>query len=118
MVKNDQTTEITKPTPISDADFEIEVLKADLPVLVDFWAEWCGPCHVIAPVLDDLSVEYDGRVKFVKIDTEENYDVMSEYGIRGLPSLLVFKSGERVDQITGAVGKTQIKQSLEKILAE
>ena len=108
---------MTKPTPISDADFEAEVLKADLPVLVDFWAEWCGPCHVIAPVLDGLAEEYDGRVKFVKIDTEENFDVMSQYGIRGLPTLLIFKGGERVDQITGALGKTQLTQSLEMVLA-
>ena len=107
---------MTKPTPISDTEFEVEVLKAVLPVLVDFWAEWCGPCHVIAPVLDNLAAEYDGRVKFIKIDTEENFDVMSRYGVRGLPTLLVFKGGEPVDRIAGAVGETQIKQSLEKVL--
>ena len=107
---------MTKPTQINDADFDAEVLKADLPVLVDFWAEWCGPCHVMAPVLDDLAEEYDGRVKFVKIDTEENFDVMSQYGVRGLPTLLIFNNGEPVDRITGGRSKDDLRSSLEKIL--
>ena len=93
------------------------MLQADRTVLVDFWADWCGPCHVIAPALDELADEYDGKVKFVKIDTEENFDTMSEYGIRGLPTLLIFKDGERVDQVVGAVAKAQVKQTLEKVLA-
>ncbi len=108
---------MTKPIAVTDDQFEQEVLQADRTVLVDFWADWCGPCHVIAPALDELADEYDGKVKFVKIDTEENFDTMSEYGIRGLPTLLIFKAGERVDQVTGAIAKAQVKQTLEKVLA-
>lgn len=108
---------MTKPIAVTDDQFEQEVLQADRTVLVDFWADWCGPCHVIAPALDELADEYDGKVKFVKIDTEENFDTMSEYGIRGLPTLLIFKDGERVDQVVGAVAKAQVKQTLEKVLA-
>ena len=108
---------MTKPIAVTDDQFEQEVLQADRTVLVDFWADWCGPCHVIAPALDELADEYDGKVKFVKIDTEENFDTMSEYGIRGLPTLLIFKDGERVDRVVGAVAKAQVKQTLEKVLA-
>ncbi len=108
---------MTKPMAVTDAEFEQEVLQAETPVLVDFWADWCAPCHAIAPALDELAEEYDGKVKFVKIDTEENFDAMSEYGIRGLPTLLIFKDGERVDQVTGAIAKAQVKQTLEKVLA-
>ena len=108
---------MTKPIAVTDDQFEQEVLQADRTVLVDFWADWCGPCHVIAPALDELADEYDGKVKFVKIDTEENFDTMSEYGIRGLPTLLIFKDGERVDQVVGTVAKAQVRRTLEKVLA-
>ncbi len=108
---------MAKPIAVTDAEFEQEVLLADTPVLVDFWADWCAPCHAIAPALDELAEEYDGKVKFVKIDTEENFDTMSEYGIRGLPTLLIFKGGDRVGQVTGAVAKAQVKETLEKVLA-
>ena len=108
---------MAKPQEITDTEFEQEVLKADLPVVVDFWAEWCGPCHVIAPILDELADEYDGRVKFVKLDTEENFDTAERYGIRSLPTLLVFKGGEQVDQIMGAQPKANLRRSLEKALA-
>ena len=108
---------MAKPLAVTDAEFEREVLEAELPVLVDFWAEWCGPCHVIAPILDELADEYDGRVKFVKLDTEENFDTAERYGIRSLPTLLVFKGGEQVDQIMGTRPKKDLKRSLEKTLA-
>ena len=107
---------MAKPLAINDADFEAEVLEADVPVLVDFWAEWCGPCKALAPDLDELAEEYDGRIKIVKIDTEENLDVMIKYGVRGLPTLLVFKGGEQVELISGAPRKKELKASLEKAL--
>ena len=106
-----------KPLAVTDAEFEREVLEAELPVLVDFWAEWCGPCHTIAPILEELADEYDGRVKFVKLDTEENFDTADRYGIRSLPTMLVFKDGQRVDQIMGAHPKKELVRTLEKVLA-
>jgi len=108
---------MAKPRDVTDAEFEHEVLKADLPVLVDFWAEWCGPCKMIAPMLEELADEYNGKIKFVKVDTEENFDTTARYGIRSLPTLLVFKGGERVDQILGARPKSDLKRSLEKAVA-
>ena len=108
---------MAKPQEVTDAEFDQQVLKADLPVLVDFWAEWCGPCHQIAPILDRLAEEYDGKIKFVKVDTEENFETPSSYGILSLPTLLVFKGGERVDQILGAQPKSDLKRSLDKALA-
>ncbi len=108
---------MAKPRDVTDAEFEQEVLKADLPVLVDFWAEWCGPCKLIAPMLEELAGEYDGKIKFVKVDTEENFETPSNYGILSLPTLLVFKGGERVDQILGARPKSDLKRSLDKALA-
>ncbi len=108
---------MAKPQEITDAEFEQEVLKADLPVLVDFWAEWCSPCKMIAPILETLAEEYDGKIKFVKVDTEENFETPSTYGIFSLPTLLVFKGGERVDQILGARPKGDLKRSLDKVLA-
>ncbi len=108
---------MTKPQEITDAEFDKEVLNADLPVVVDFWAEWCGPCKVIAPILEELANEYEGKIKFVKVDTEENFETPSSYGILSLPTLLVFKGGERVDQILGARPKGDLKRSLDKVLA-
>ena len=108
---------MAKPQEVTDAEFEQEVLKADLPVLVDFWAEWCGPCKIVSPILEGLAEEYDGRIKFVKVDTEENFEIPSSYGILRLPTLLVFKGGERVDQILGARPKSDVKRSLDEVLA-
>ena len=106
-----------KPLEVTDTEFEEQVLNADLPVLVDFWAEWCGPCHAIAPILEGLAEEYDGKVKFVKVDTEENFDTTARYGVRSLPTLLVFRGGQQVDKIIGAKPKGDLKRSLEKALA-
>ena len=101
---------------VTDDDFDQEVLRAELPVLVDFWAEWCGPCHALEPVVEELAEEYDGKVKFVKMDTEHNFDVPSRYGIRSLPTWLVFKGGQQVDQIMGLRPKVDLKRSLDKAL--
>ena len=108
---------MAKPLAVTDSEFEQEVLQADTPVLVDFWAEWCGPCHQLDPIVTDLADEYDGRVKFVKIDTEENFDIPARYGILGLPALLVFKDGNKVDAMMGLRPKSDLKRSLEQALA-
>ncbi len=108
---------MAKPQEVDDAEFEREVLGADTPVLVDFWADWGGPCHQIAPTLEALAEEYDGKVKFVKLDTEENFDTTNEYGVRGLPTLIMFKGGQKVDQIMGYKSKGDLKRFLEKVLA-
>ena len=108
---------MSTPIEITDATFEEEVINADTPVLVDFWADWCAACKIIAPIVEELAEEYDGKLKFVKVDTEENFDTPDRYGIRGLPALLVFKGGEQVDQIFGARPKAELKRYLEKALA-
>ena len=105
-----------KPQEITDAEFEQEVLEADRPVLVDFWAEWCAPCHQIAPILEGLAEEYDGKIKFVKVDTEENFETPSSYGILSLPTLLVFKEGQQIGRITGARPKGDLMRYLDKAL--
>ena len=108
---------MAKPRDVTDAEFEQDVLKADLPVMVDFWAEWCGPCKAVSPMVEELAEEYGGRVKFVKLDTEENFDAPDLYGIRSLPTLLVFKGGQQVGQIFGARPKAELERYLEKALA-
>ena len=107
---------MAKPMEVTDEQFEREVLKADLPVMVDFWAEWCGPCKVVSPIVEELAEEYNGKIKFVKLDTEANFDIPARYGIRSLPTLMIFKGGEQVDQIFGARPKAELKRSLEKAL--
>ena len=108
---------MAKPRDVTDAEFEEEVLKADIPVLVDFWAAWCGPCKAVSPMVEELAEEYSGKVKFVKLYTEENFDTTARYGIRSLPTLMIFKGGEQVDQIFGARPKAELKRYLEKALA-
>jgi thioredoxin 1 len=97
---------------VTDSNFESEVLKCDLPVLVDFWAPWCGPCRAIAPVIDELTQEYAGRVKIAKMNVDENSSTPSKFGIRAIPTLILFRNGEVVEQITGAVSKGSIKDLL------
>lgn len=103
-----------KVIEISDADFESEVLKSDLPTLVDFWAPWCGPCKAITPVIQEMSEAYDGKVKFTKMNVDNNPETPGKFGIRAIPTLIFFKNGEVVDQVTGAVGKDQLTAMVEK----
>jgi thioredoxin 1 len=99
---------------ISDSTFEQEVLQADVPVLVDFWAPWCGPCRSIAPVIGELSGDYEGKLKVVKCNVDDNPKTPLRYGIRAIPTLIIFKNGNVSEQITGAVAKSQITAAIDK----
>lgn len=100
---------------LQDATFDSEVLKSDTPVLVDFWAEWCGPCKAIAPFVDQLATQYKGKVKIAKMDVDAHSQVPQQYGIRSIPTLLLFKGGRVVDTVIGA-DKTKIEASVKKVL--
>ena len=100
----------------SDQNFDLDVLKADTPVLVDFWAVWCGPCKAIAPVVEEIAIDYDGRIKVGKMDVDNNNQVAMKYGIRSIPTLMLFNNGEVVDQVIGNVGKDGIESMLNKAL--
>ena len=101
---------------ITDASFKNEVTDSAIPVLVDFWAPWCGPCKMIAPVLDEIASEYDGKVKVVKINIDENQTTPSNYGVRSIPTLILFKGGQEVEKIIGAQSKENLKQMVDKSL--
>lgn len=103
-------------TVVTDATFEAEVLKSDIPVLVDFWAPWCGPCRMIAPLIDQLAEEYDGKLKAVKLNTDESPSVATEYGIRSIPTVMIFKGGQKLDTVIGAVPKSTLTGTIEKYL--
>jgi thioredoxin 1 len=101
---------------VTDSTFKEEVLDSKVPVLVDFWAPWCGPCRMVAPVVDEIATQYGEQLKVVKVNTDENPGIASEYGIRSIPTLMIFKGGVKVDMVVGAVPKTTLSNTLEKYL--
>ncbi len=101
---------------ITDDNFEEEVLKSDKPVLIDFWATWCGPCRMIAPIVEEMATEYEGKAKIGKLDVDSNQQTSIKYGVRSIPTLLLFKEGELKETIIGAVPKTQLVDKLESVL--
>ncbi|MFQ5904806.1 MAG: thioredoxin [Candidatus Binatia bacterium] len=108
---------MAKITHVGDDNFEVEVIRSDLPVLIDFWAPWCGPCKSIAPVIEELAGEYEGRLKVTKLNVDDNPVIPSRYGVRGIPNLIIFKGGAVKEQIVGAVPKGRLVDAIEKILA-
>jgi thioredoxin 1 len=102
---------------LSDSTFETEVVNSDLPVLVDFWAPWCGPCRAIAPIVEEISSSYEGKIKVGRMNVDENQSTTMKFGIRSIPTIIMFKDGEAVDQIIGAVPKGEIERVVEKSLA-
>ena len=104
------------PIALTDESFEAEVIQSAVPVLVDFWAEWCGPCRMVAPIVDELSQEYEGRLKVGKVDVDSEKKVASEFNIRSIPTLLIFKDGKLADQISGAVPKNHLAEKVEAVL--
>lgn len=107
---------MTKPVAIDDSNFDKVVLQAKIPTLVDFWATWCGPCRMVAPVVDELSEEYDGRINFAKVDVDQNSQVASRYGVMSIPTLIIFKDGKPVSNLVGFRPKADLKKSLEAAL--
>ncbi len=107
---------MSKALPLNDNDFSKEVTESTVPVLVDFWATWCGPCQTMGPVIDNVADEYEGKVKVMKCNVDSNPLTPSKFGIRGIPTLVLFKNGEVVDRIVGAVPKTQVDNLIKKVL--
>jgi thioredoxin 1 len=100
---------------LSDTNFTNEVLNSPQPVLVDFWAEWCGPCKMLAPIIDELASEYDGKVKVGKVNIDEHQELATRYGIRAIPTMLIFKNGEIADQVVGLKSKRDLKSTLDRV---
>ncbi len=106
-----------KPVVVTDDSFEQEVLKSDTPVVVDFWAPWCGPCKMIAPILEEIANEYDGKIKVAKVDVDNHTRMASQYKVMSIPALFFFKDGKLVDQVVGALPKAQLTSRVQKVLA-
>jgi thioredoxin 1 len=107
---------MAEPLVVSDANFDTEILKSETPALVDFWAAWCGPCRAIAPVVEELAQDYQGKVKVAKMNVDDNPKTPQKYGIRAIPTLIIFKGGQVLDQITGAVSRSVIENAIKKAL--
>jgi len=107
---------MSEPIELNDGNFESEVLKSELPCLVDFWAEWCGPCLVVGPIVEEIAQEYAGKLKVGKLNVDQNSQTAAKYGIMSIPSLLIFNGGKVVDQIIGAVPKKQFIEKIDKII--
>jgi thioredoxin 1 len=103
-------------TEVTDENFKTEIIDAAVPVLVDFWASWCGPCRAIAPVVEELAAQYEGRVKIGKLNVDENPKTPGQYGIRAIPTLILFKGGTVAEQITGAVSKSTLENAIKKVI--
>jgi len=101
---------------VTDADFEQEIIKSEIPVMVDFWAEWCGPCKIVGPTVEELAKDYEGRVKIAKMDVDSNRETPTRFGIRNIPTLILFKNGEVAQTIVGAHPKSHLEEELKKLL--
>ncbi len=108
---------MSTPIALTDDNFAKEVLESNVPVLVDFWAAWCGPCRMVAPIVEELATEYDGKAKIAKVDVDAAQKTAMEFGIRSIPTLLIFKEGKVSDQVIGAIPKEQIAEKLDAVLA-